>query len=225
MSAASIDTISIAEPAAPAPTRGVHKLALPDGRSALLAVPDAVERAPDRARSLVVMLHGAGGEPRGALQLLGDAPAAHEALVVAPKSVGPTWDVIAGLPRVDADAIARYVTWVRAQYAVDPAHIVIAGFSDGASYALTVGLERGDLFSHVVAFSPGFAAPATRRGQPRAFVAHGTRDQVLSIDACSRRVVPRLRVQGYDVVYREFDGPHTVPAHVVAAAVSWLQSS
>ena len=52
---------------------------------------------------------------------------------------------------------------------VDPACLAIGGFSDGASYAVSLGLTNGDLFSHVLAFSPGFAAPARRRGRPRVF--------------------------------------------------------
>jgi predicted esterase len=86
-------------------------------------------------------------------------------------------------------------------YAIDPARVAIGGFSDGASYALSLGLTNGDLFSHVLAFSPGFMAPAGQEGSPRIFVSHGTRDAVLPIDRCSRRIVPTLRRAGYDVAY------------------------
>ncbi len=55
------------------------------------------------------------------------------------------------------------------------------GFSDGASYALSIGLTNGDLFTHVVAFSPGFASPVTYTGKPPVFVSHGTHDEVLPI--------------------------------------------
>jgi predicted esterase len=34
--------------------------------------------------------------------------------------------------------------------------------------------------------------------------------------------VPVLQRAGYDVRYREFDGPHTVPADVAREAVEWL---
>jgi predicted esterase len=54
------------------------------------------------------------------------------------------------------------------------------------------------------------------------FVSHGTRDGVLPIDACSRRVVPRLRRAGYDVLYREFQGAHTIPDAVRAEAMEWF---
>jgi phospholipase/carboxylesterase len=50
------------------------------------------------------------------------------------------------------------------------------------------------------------------------------RDQVLPIDRCSRRLVPRLRDAGYEVEYVEFDGPHTVPPELVDRALEWLLS-
>jgi phospholipase/carboxylesterase len=89
--------------------------------------------------------------------------------------------------------------------------VALGGFSDGASYALSLGLTNGDLFTHLIAFSPGFMAPGGEVGRPRCYVAHGTRDAVLPIDRCSRRLVPVLERAGYAVRYHEFDGPHTVP--------------
>ena len=100
--------------------------------------------------------------------------------------------------------------------------VVLAGFSDGASYALSLGMTNGDVVDSVVAFSPGFEAAAELRGRPRVYVSHGPRDRVLPIDACSRRIVPRLRQRGYDVTYEEFDGPHEVPPEVRDAAAAWL---
>jgi predicted esterase len=54
------------------------------------------------------------------------------------------------------------------------------------------------------------------------FVSHGTRDDVLPIDRTSRRIVPALRDDGYDVTYREFDGGHVVPPEVAREAVDRL---
>jgi len=39
---------------------------------------------------------------------------------------------------------------------------------------------------------------------------------------CSRRLVPGLRRAGYDVTYREFDGPHTVPLELSREAADWF---
>jgi len=108
--------------------------------------------------------------------------------------------------------------------ALDTRRLAITGFSDGASYGLSLGLTNGDLFTHLIAFSPGFMAPTTRRGKPPVFVSHGTRDRVLPIERCSRRIVPQLDRAGYRVRYREFDGPHTVPASIAREALHWFSS-
>lgn len=95
-------------------------------------------------------------------------------------------------------------------YAVDPARVAVCGHSDG------------ELFSHVIAFSPGFAAPPRQEGSPRLFLSHGTLDGWLPVGRCSRRIVPRLERAGYDVTYREFDGPHVVPPRIGREAAAWL---
>ncbi|WP_276497141.1 alpha/beta hydrolase [Pontibacter litorisediminis] len=107
-------------------------------------------------------------------------------------------------------------------YAVDPARIAIGGFSDGASYALCLGLTNGDLFTHIIAFSPGFATSLERNGSPAVFLSHGIHDPVLPIDPCGRRIVPQLQRSGVQVVYKEFDGKHEVPQAIAQEAAAWL---
>jgi phospholipase/carboxylesterase len=53
------------------------------------------------------------------------------------------------------------------------------------------------------------------------FVSHGTRDEVLPIDRCSRLIVPRLQKSGYDVAFREFEGGHEVPAGIAREGMKW----
>jgi predicted esterase len=114
------------------------------------------------------------------------------------------------------------LTSVFQRVAVDATRLTVEGFSDGATYAIGVGLTNGDLFRRVVAFSPGFVLPIDPHARPSVFIAHGTRDQVLPIDQCSRRIVPQLERQRYDVEYREFDGPHTVPPEIAKDAIAWM---
>ncbi len=101
---------------------------------------------------------------------------------------------------------------------VDPERIAIGGFSDGASYALSLGLINGELFSNILAFSPGFAAPAEITDSPRIFISHGTEDRVLPIERCSRRLVSTFQRTGFDLDYREFPGGHVVPTEMLDAA-------
>lgn len=143
-------------------------------RDALMYVPS---KLPDGPIPLVVMFHGAGGEPARTLPMLQGEADRRKFLVLAPKSRHATWDVISG-----------------------------------------------ELFSRVLAFSPGFVVPATRHGRPSVFISHGRADTVLPIDRCSRRIVATLKSEGYDVDYREFAGGHEVPPELVTEAIEALTS-
>ncbi len=209
------------------PSAGVG-LRAPVGRSALglgyerdglLHVPAA---AAARPVPLVVLLHGAGASAPAGIALLDDLADAHGLLLFAPDARSSTWDVISGGFGPDVDFLDVALEHVFATCPVDPARVVLGGFSDGASYALSLGIANGDLFTHLIAFSPGFAAAASRVGQPRLFVTHGVADRVLPIDRCSRRLVPALRASGYDVTYEEFDGGHSVPPRLARRALAWL---
>jgi predicted esterase len=189
----------------------------------LLALTYVPEPADERPYRLALLLHGAGGSAQQGLRLLLPVARQRRLLLVAPQSTAASWDVIHSGFGPDVRRIERVLAEILAAYPVDS--MVIGGFSDGASYALTMGLTNGDLFDAVLAFSPGFAAPMVTHGRPRLFVSHGTADRVLPIDRCSRRLVPRLTRMGYPVTYEEFPGGHEVPADLVERAVDWLQLS
>ncbi|MDP8951144.1 MAG: phospholipase [Actinomycetota bacterium] len=187
----------------------------------LLHVPETYRTA--SPAPLMLWLHGAGGRARDFPSPEQPGQAAGMLLLV-PTSKEYTWDVIVGRGRYGPDVavIDRALESTFGRYAVDPTRIAAGGFSDGASYALSLGITNGDLFTHVLAFSPGFMMPAGQRGSPCIFVSHGTHDEVLPIDRCSRRIVPQLRRAGYDVSYREFEGGHAVPSDVTREAVGWF---
>src|SRR5215207_9044402 len=58
-----------------------------------------------------------------------------------------------------------------------------------------------------------------------AVVGPDQRRSVLPIEKCSRRLVPQLERANYDVTYREFDGPHTIPAAIAREAIEWYLTS
>jgi len=188
------------------------------GRDGVLFVPD-----PPAARSipLLVFLHGATQTGAGMLRRIGAAAEAAGAAVLAPDSRATTWDAIRGDFGDDVAFLNQALEYVFARLNVDPARLAIGGFSDGASYALSLGIANGDLFRYAFAFSPGFIRPPTRTGTPRVFITHGTRDAVLPV-GCSRRIVPALRQAGYDVSYREFEGGHEVPDMLLQEAMDRL---
>jgi phospholipase/carboxylesterase len=171
---------------------------------------------------LVVMFHGAGGNAHGILSLLRSPADAHGMIALAIDSVGVSWDIVnAGGFGVDIERLDLALQTVFSRFAIDPARIAFAGFSDGASYALSVGATNGDLAGALIAFSPGFFAPGTAEGRPRIFIAHGTLDVTLPIDQTSRTIVPQLTDAGYDVEYVEFNGVHSMPSEIVDRGMSW----
>ena len=202
-------------PDVPVPPPGTLALGLEETRDTLLLVPATGLTGP---APLVVVLHGAGGDAEAGLGLLRQPADQRGLLLLAPASRGATWDAVTRGYGPDVAVVDRALAAVSATVPVDAGRVAVAGFSDGASYALGLGLANGRLFRHVVGFSPGFVPPATRTGRPAVFVSHGTGDDVLAIDRTSREIVPELRDEGYDVTYREFDGGHVVPPEVAREA-------
>jgi phospholipase/carboxylesterase len=173
---------------------------------------------------LALTLHGAGGDARSGISHFLHLADAAGVVLLAPESRGRTWEVLAGGYGPDVEFIDRALKWAFARLALDTRRLALTGFSDGASYGLSLGLTNGDLFTHLIAFSPGFMAPATRRVKPPVFASHGTRNRVLPIERCSRRIVPQLDHAGYRVRYQEFDDPHTVRASIAREALHWFSS-
>ena len=215
----------LARPAAePSPvagdrSAGIRELPVASGRPTLLRVPAALD--PDVPAPVAVLLHGAGSDAHAGLSLLAGIADRAGLILIAPASRAPTWDVIAGGYGPDVEVIDAALRDVFARYPVDPERVALGGFSDGASYALSLGISNGDLFTHLIAFSPGFSSPARPEGRPRIFITHGVADRVLPIDRCSRRLVPALRGAGYEVTYEEFEGGHVVPPDLTRRAVTW----
>ena len=198
---------------------GRHALDLDRGRDGVLLVPRGYSGT--TPVPLIVMLHGAGGSGAG---VTGRFPFVEDtgAVVLAPDSRDErTWDVILGAFGPDVEFIAAALAHTRKVCNIDPRRVTLAGFSDGASYALSFGIATGDTFGRLIAFSPGVMQPQRAQGKPPIFISHGTTDRVIPIDLSSRVFVPRLQKLGYDVTYREFAGGHTVPEAIAREAFAW----
>ena len=196
-----------------------QRLRLDTDRDAILRLP---RKAAEAALPLLVLLHGAGGSGAGILGRVGAAPDDAGVAVLAPDSRDSSWDAIGGRFGADVDFLNRALERVFETVAVDPERIAVGGFSDGATYALSLGLINGDLFRRVLAFSPGFVVDGTPHGHPRFFISHGTDDSILPIDRCSRLIVPVLERRGYDVTFREFRGGHEVPFGIAREGLAWI---
>jgi predicted esterase len=202
-------------------TPGQHDLKLGDAdRDGLLYIPRGYKA--DQAAPLMVMLHGAGNTGRGVSYTF---PLADEfgVVVLAPDSRDEaTWDVLLTGYGPDVEFIGAALKHTFSRCNIDRKRTVLAGHSDGASYALSLGLGTGDTFGHIMAFSPGIMKPAEIHGKPRIFISHGLSDPIMPIGVTSRQFVPRLKNLGYDVTYREYEGRHGVTPAIVREAFEWF---
>lgn len=194
----------LATPPLPPLAPGFHRLGL-HARDAHLYVPAGLDTT--RPAPLVVMLHG---NSQKANEVMGEWKRTinrHKVLLMAPQSREYTWKFDDGPIGPDAVFIDRALQAVFERFAVDQRRIAVAGFSDGASYALSTGLVNGDFFSDILAFAPlRYHAPGSL-GQPRIFFSQGNADMVASF-ANARSMARQLEADGYDVAFHDYRGGH-----------------
>lgn len=168
------------------------------------------------------------------IQLFRDAADARGIVLLAPASHGLTWDSVklardpppSDLPLLarqagqftasaDARAVEAAIAALAKIVPVDRARTVLAGFSDGATFALAMGMARDHPFEAVLAFSPGIAIETVRpERRRRVFVSHGRQDPVLPFALTCGEIVPQLQAEGAAVTFLPFDGVHEVPPGV-----------
>lgn len=194
-------------------------LGLDRDRDAILQLPKSATSAP---LPLLLFLHGATQSAEDMFEYLGSAADETGVAILAPNARDTTWDAITGSFGPDVDFINRALERVFDSVVIDRARVAVGGFSDGATYAISLGLINGDLFKRVAAFSAGFVIDGAVQGKPGFFISHGTQDRILPIDKCGRRVAADLKARGYEVTFREFDGRHEIPGDVMREGLRWV---
>ena len=163
---------------------GEYELRSRSGRRALMLVTPPSRAGP---RALLLALHGAGsGGAPGGLYAFRGAWSVPGLVIVAPAAAGTAWT----LGTTDVRFVERAMQRALARCKVDRRRLAIGGFSSGAGMALWLGLTNGDRFRAVIALSGGGSLPDERMGKPRVFVAHGTLDGVIPIEAGGDALAP-----------------------------------
>jgi phospholipase/carboxylesterase len=197
---------------------GLHSFRLPNGQ----AVQMYVTPRGSGARALAVVLHGAGQAPADALRAFHGGWREPGLVLIAPASKGQTWSILRSEQDLDLESVNFALAAAYKRCRIDRRRIAVGGFSDGATYALSLGVSNGDLFPAVMALSPGGIVGGNQVGVPRFFVSHGTLDSVLPIAQAGDAVVKKLRAAGYHVTYRRFRGGHEASEATSAAAIRWF---
>ncbi len=223
--------LTASAPTTPLPTPEKRSGILTLAGGAYAYLPKGLNGAP---APLLVVLHGAGGQASDILASYRADADANGFILLLPQSKGPTWDMIVDLqsrlgvemnvqPRYGRDlkALDQSMADLFARVAVDPARLGIMGFSDGATYAVSVGTANPQLFHTVIAYSPGPAFPTRFDVTQRIFISHAEEDPVLPYST-TRGMVAKMRVKKMPVMFESFKGGHEVPKDIHAKAVAYF---
>ena len=199
-----------------------------------------VVHAPSAGAPLLLLLHGYGSNEEDLLSL---APHLDARLVCvsarAPYALdfgGFAWfNIEIGAEGVRFDFAEAEESLVQVLSLVDalrrehqPARLFIAGFSQGASMALTAALRRPRDFAGAIALS-GVCKPemlpedAAAVQNLKVFMSHGRFDPVIPI-AQARASKALLAPLGLDLQYREYDMPHAIAPPCLADLAAWLRT-
>ena len=218
------------EAAAPVASPGVQKL----GAHAYFYRPASSAKS---ARPLIVLLHGAGMSARNFLDGARGEADRCGCLLLSVQSAGATWDTI-GLVRdaakggratrgqlfgADTGRVEQALSVALRAADADRRSVMLAGFSDGASYALSLGLANPATVRGVIAFAPGFhLEPAVIDPRQLLFIAHSPTDQILSFERTRDDTVASLKRAGFGVRFRPFEGGHRVDKSILAEGVDFV---
>ena len=195
---------------------------------AVLLTPSEID--PAKRYPLITVLHGAGRQDEMLVKACRDEPEKRDALFLVPRSLLPTWDLIASPERPDLDFLEYAYDLIYRRYPVDAGRQALLGYSDGASYALSVGLSNPHLFRAVMGWAAGFIAldrtfnlDADRK--PPVLLEYGTHDQLFPFERVAVPMRENLRKAGYTVEFRvDQGGKHWPSPDFLPEALDWFFS-
>lgn len=202
-----------------------------DGHRAILLTPDEID--PGRRYPLITVLHGAGRQDEQLAKAYRDEAERRQALFLIPRSLNPTWDLIAGAGRVDVDFLEYAYDLVYRRYPVDMRRQAIVGYSDGASYGLSLAISNPGVFRAVMAWAAGFVAvdPTLLPGpdddvpRPELLLEYGTHDPVFPFEQIALPMRKNLERAGYSVTFRvDEGGRHWPSGDFQPEALDWFFS-
>jgi len=182
-----------------------------------------------RARLIVVLLHGYGSRADDLIGLAGmidsGVPTAY-IFPAAPIDLGSGrrgWNLPDG-KGFDASRgqVLELLAYLHETY--PQADVVVGGFSQGATLAISLLAEHLTQVKGYLFFSPGWYLSHEPRGGddlPAVFLSHGEKDSILPFTG-SEALRAHLGEAGYVVTWFPFAGGHTIPAAAITATNAFL---
>ncbi|MBU3918024.1 dienelactone hydrolase family protein, partial [bacterium] len=144
-------------------------------------------------------------------------------LLLAPSSIGMTWSFQSDR---DSRSINSIIDTISKQWNVNREKILLTGFSDGAIYSLTYGLQQSSPFTALAPIS-GVLHPIdlSYARDRKIYLVHGELDWMFPVDH-AHRTYSVLKKAGANVFFQEVKGlSHTYPREVNDQILIWFDSS
>ena len=198
---------------------------------------------------LLIGMHGMGGNSEGFISQY-DKLENPQVIYVTPEGqyplsmhMGPqwhrrTWSITeAGKKawkssdKMVSDYILKTIKKVSGEYKISDVYLM--GFSQGAVYAYTIGLQNPDMIKGVIGFSGYLMNTEEDKSiltqqdieagnDVRLYIAHGIDDAAIKVET-ARELKKMFESEGFDLTYTEFEGRHGIKADVFNDAVRWMQ--
>lgn len=181
----------------------------------VLLTPDPFD--PNRSYPLFTVFHGAGRQDELLVRACRREPDARQAFFFVPRSVEPTWDLIVDSDPVDLEFLEYAWDLIYRRYPIDPDRQALIGYSDGASYALSLALSNPGTFAAVMAWAAGFvvldrSAVDHPGHKARIYLEYGTHDPLFPFEQIAVPMRDNLRRAGYDVTFSVDEGGRHMPS-------------
>ncbi|MFY9308591.1 MAG: esterase [Bacteroidia bacterium] len=192
---------------------------------------------------VIILLHGVGSNEKDLFSFANQLPDSYLVISArAPFTLGPesfAWyhvDFSASKPIINKEeeeksrnTIIQFITDLKKDFVFDEGQVFLAGFSQGAIMAYSVGLTRPDLVRGVIAMSgrlldevKPFIASQEKVCKLKVFISHGTNDPVLGIQY-ARESLAFLQTLKINATYKEYPEGHTISSTMLSNMVQWLQ--
>lgn len=192
---------------------------------------------------LIILLHGVGSNENALFSFAGQLPdqflviSVRAPLVLGANSFG--WyqvDFSTGKPVFNKAQEAQsrqmlidFIGQLKRQFDFDEQQVYLCGFSQGAIMSYSVALTRPDLVKGIAVMSgrlleeiKPLVAPKEKLHQLKIFIAHGTNDNMLSVQY-AKDAVAFLKTLGLNPTFNEYDAGHQANAEMLGDLIKWLK--
>ena len=195
----------------------------------VLLTPEEID--PERPYPLFTVFHGAGRQDEMLVKACRREPEARQAFFFIPRSVAPTWDLIAGGEGEDFAFLEHAWDLIYRRYPIDPERQSVIGYSDGASYALSLALSSPGFFDAALCWAAGFVvmdrrAVGEKSRRTRMYLEYGTHDELFGFKEVALPMRERLEAAGYAVEFSvDEGGRHWPSGDFQSQALDWYFQS